>query len=104
MDQIEERAPPKPQTSRWKEITARNTAQYKARRAPLHKRAFKGLQPDPRRTSGVDARYSRTAAHGGRRAHGGARRNLAPRLLGGACGGRRRRSTRAPASRTTRTT
>ena len=76
MDQIEERAPPKPQTSRWKEITARNTAQYKARRAPLHKRAFKGLQPDPRRTSGVDARYSRTAAHGGRRAHGGARRNL----------------------------
>ena len=76
MDQIEERAPPKPQTSRWKEITARNTAQYKARRAPLHKRAFKGLQPDPRRTSGVDARYSRTAAHGGRRAHGGTRRNL----------------------------
>ena len=56
MDQIEERAPPKPQTSRWKEITARNTAQYEARRAPLHKRAFKGLQPDPRRTSGVDAR------------------------------------------------
>lgn len=73
---MNDRRTPKPQTSRWKENTQRNTAAYKARRAPLHHRAFKGLHPDPRRTAGVDARYSRGAAHGGHRTHGGTRRNL----------------------------